>query len=152
MVHMVLVGMVDDRNQNGKDVEKQTVTPRILPHRRDPKAQLLIMWPCHLIALPSRVGRPLRTVRGQSPVRGRPRLLALRPLSATEYAARDGSDQGQDRDSTTNNNGYFVLFEEAVKTKWIGVLELDSAPDDLSLWRWVHWVKTVLFEAARANV
>jgi hypothetical protein len=97
----------------------------------------------HLIAVPSRIGRPLRIVRGQSPVRDRPRFL----LSAIDYAARDGSDQRQARDSTTNNNGYLVLLEEALETLWIGVLELDSATDDLSLWRWIHWVKTVLFEA-----
>ena len=35
---------------------------------------------------------------------------------------------------------------------WIGVLELDFATDDLTLWRWVFWVEAVLLEALRANV
>jgi len=102
--------------------------------------------------VPSRIDRPLRTVRSQSPVFGRSHLLALGPLSAVDYAARDGSDQGQARDGTTNNNGYFVLLEEALETQWIRILELESATDDLSLWRWIHGVKTVLFEALQANV
>lgn len=102
--------------------------------------------------MPSRIDRPLRTVRSQSPVFGRRYLLTLGPLSAIGYTARDGSDQGQARDNTTNNNGYFVLLEEALETKWIGILELESAADDLSLWRWIHGVKTVLLEALRANV
>ena len=98
------------------------------------------------------MGRPLRTVRSESLVLSRSLLPALGPLSAIVYAASDGNDQGQARDNTTNNKGYFVLLEEALDTKWIGVLELQSATDDLSLWGWILRVKTVLFEAFRANV
>ena len=103
----------------------------------------------HLIAVPS---RPLRTVHSQSLIRDSPRLPALSPRFASSYDAYDGSDQGQARESKTNNNGDFVLLEEALKTKWIRILELECATDDLSLWRWIHGVKTVLLEAFRANV
>ena len=102
--------------------------------------------------MPSRIDRPLRTVRSQSPVLGRSHLLTLGPLSAIDYTARDGSDQAQARDSTANNDGYSVLLEEARETKWIGILELESATDDLPLRRWIHRVKAILFEALRANV
>ena len=38
------------------------------------------------------------------------------------------------------------------RTKWAGFLELEFATDDLTLWRWIRWVETVLLEALRANV
>ncbi len=38
------------------------------------------------------------------------------------------------------------------RTKWAGFLELEFATNDLTLWWWIRWVKTVLLEALRANV
>jgi hypothetical protein len=149
-----VVGMANKTNTNEEenDVGKQALAPRAISHRQRPRTQLLMMCFFHLITTLSRISRSLRTDRSQSLVLGRSRLLSLGPLSAIEYAACDGSDQRQACDTATNNNGYFVLLEGALHTKWIGILELNSATDDLSLWRWIHRVKTVLFEAVGTNV
>lgn len=101
------------------------------------------------MAVRSHFSRPIRTVSfGQSLVGS---LLALGSLGK-HHARHDGSDQEHATDTSTNNNGDFVLLEEGLERRWVGVLEFNSTTNNLALWRWIRRVEAVLFEAFRAEV
>lgn len=51
-----------------------------------------------------------------------------------------------------NQDRYEYLPSRYVGLKWAGFLKLQFPTDDLTVWRWIRRVKTVLFEAVRANV
>jgi hypothetical protein len=111
---------------------------------------------CHAIALSIHMRRPLRTVISRrSLVRGSrssPHLPELESPPPKHHAARESGDQAQGSDNSSNNNEGLVLHVETLEAKRIGVLEFELAADNLTLWRWVLWVVTVLFETVRANI
>ena len=80
--------------------------------------------------------RPLRTIAsGQSLVSDSSHSPALESPPPKHHTARDSSDQTHTHDDSSNNNASFVRHVETLEAKRIGVLELEPATDNLTLWR-----------------